>query len=145
MHAIARLVLLCVALSFALAAHAERDISGTTASGAYYQIAVPDSWKAGDSLILFQHGLSFDPPAPNPDLGPLKNLQLSEGYAIAASSFRQRSWALFSAPDDNVVGVSACGRFARLGYRDRPALGLRCDLPRCRRFTGRQTAVSVGL
>ncbi len=107
MHAIARVIFLCVVLSFALAAHAERDFSGTTASGAYYQIAVPDGWKAGDSLILFQHGLSFDPPAPNPDLGPLKALQLSEGYAIAASSFRQRSWALFSAPDDNADLLAA--------------------------------------
>ncbi|QBB69428.1 alpha/beta hydrolase [Pseudolysobacter antarcticus] len=107
MHTIARVVLSCVVLSFAFAAHAERNFSGTTASGAYYQIAVPDGWKAGDSLILFQHGLSFDPPAPNPDLGPLKDLQLSEGYAIAASSFRQRSWALFSAPDDNADLLAA--------------------------------------
>ncbi len=44
------------------------DFSGTTASGAYYRIAVPDGWKSGDSLVLFQHGLSFDPPDANPDL-----------------------------------------------------------------------------
>ena len=107
MHSIARVILSCVVLSFACAAHAERIFSGTTASGAYYQMAVPDGWKSGDSLILFQHGLSFDPPAPNPDLGPLRDLQLSEGYAIAASSFRQRSWALFSAPDDNADLLAA--------------------------------------
>jgi hypothetical protein len=76
-------------------------LSGQTASGAYYQIKVPDGWKPGDSLVLFQHGLSFNPPAPNPSLGPLASLQLQEGYAVAASSYSQRAWALFNAPDDN--------------------------------------------
>ena len=82
-------------------AHATQTYAGQTASGAYYQIQVPDGWKPGGNLVLFQHGLSFDPPAPNPDLGPLATLQLSEGYAVAASSYSQRSWALFNAPDDN--------------------------------------------
>lgn len=76
-------------------------LSGQTASGAYYQIKVPDGWKPGDSLVLFQHGLSFDPPKPNPSLGPLADLQLTEGYAVAASSYSQRAWALFNAADDN--------------------------------------------
>ncbi len=97
-----RLAMLGSALALiAIDAQAERDLSGQTASGAYYSIRVPDGWKAGDTLVLFQHGLSFDPPAPNPDLGPLADLQVSEGYAVAASSFSQRSWALFNAPDDN--------------------------------------------
>src|SRR6185437_15386479 len=43
-------------LCFIPAAHAERDLSGKTASGAYYSIRVPDGWKAGDTLVLFQHG-----------------------------------------------------------------------------------------
>ena len=80
---------------------ATQVLSGQTASGAYYQIKVPDGWKAGGPLVLFQHGLTFDPPKPNPSLGPLADLQLSEGYAVAASSYSQRSWALFRAPDDN--------------------------------------------
>ncbi len=91
----------------AFAAHAEQDFSGTTESGAYYRIAVPDGWKSGDTLVLFQHGLSFDPPQPNPDLGPIATLQLSEGYAVAASSYSQRSWALFTAPDDNAELLDA--------------------------------------
>lgn len=94
-------------LLWALVAHAERDFTGTTASGAYYRIAVPDNWKSGDTLVLFQHGLSFDPPTPNPDLGPIVDLQLSEGYAVAASSYSQRSWALFTAPDDNAELLAA--------------------------------------
>jgi len=98
----------CLALlAWALAAHAERDFNGQTASGAYYRIAVPDNWKAGDTLVLFQHGLSFDPPAPNPDLGPIAALQLSEGYAVAASSYSQRSWALFTAAEDNAELLAA--------------------------------------
>ncbi len=95
------------AVLFALSAHAERDFSGTTAAGAYYSIAVPDTWKPGDTLILFQHGLTFEPPGPNPSLGPIASLQLSEGYAIAASSYSQRSWALFTAPDDNADLLAA--------------------------------------
>ena len=96
-----RIFLLAFALLFAVSAHAAREITGTTPGGAYYRIAVPDSWKPGDTLILFQHGLTFEPPGPNPDLGPIADLQLSEGYALAASSYRQRSWALFTAADDN--------------------------------------------
>ncbi len=101
------LCLAAAAFLFVGAAHAEHDFSGRTASGAYYRIAVPDGWKDGDTLILFQHGLSFDPPAPKPDLGPLADLQLSEGYAVASSSFSQRSWALFTAPDDNAQLLAA--------------------------------------
>jgi hypothetical protein len=89
------------------AAQATQTFSGQTASGAYYQIQVPDGWKPGAALVLFQHGLSFDPPAPNPDLGPLAPLQLSEGYAVAATSYSQRSWALFNAPDDNAQLLAA--------------------------------------
>ena len=94
-------------LLFAGAAHAERDFSGQTASGAYYSIRVPDNWQSGGTLVLFQHGLSFDPPAPNPSLGPIADLQVAEGYAIAASSFSQRAWALFAAPDDNAQLLDA--------------------------------------
>jgi hypothetical protein len=67
----------------AFTVHAERVIDGTTASGAYYHIAVPDGWKSGDTLILFQHGLTFEPPHPITDLGPISDLQLSEGYACS--------------------------------------------------------------
>ncbi|MEO8804255.1 MAG: hypothetical protein ABI304_08160 [Rudaea sp.] len=95
------------ALLFAGTAHAQRDFSGQTASGAYYRIAVPDSWKDGDTLILFQHGLTFDSPKPNPSLGPIAALQLSEGYAVASSSFSQRSWALFTVADDNAQLLAA--------------------------------------
>ncbi len=91
-----------VAALFAMmSAHAARDFSGQTPSGAYYRIAVPDNWKPGQILVMYQHGLEFSASDPSPSLGPLKDLQISEGYAVAASSYRQRGWALFTAPDDN--------------------------------------------
>ena len=96
-----------IALLLAASAHAERDFSGTTASGAYYRIVVPDSWKDGDTLILYQHGLTFEPPRPDPSLGPIASLQLHEGYAIASSSYSQRTWAVFTAPDDNAQLLAA--------------------------------------
>ena len=96
-----RIVFVVVCLLAALTAHAERELTGSTPGGAFYRIKVPDNWKNGDPLVLFQHGLTFEPPDPSPSLGPIADLQLSEGYAIAASSYRQRSWALFSAADDN--------------------------------------------
>ena len=95
------LFIAAMALFCASTANAERVFTGTTASGAYYRIAVPDTWKSGDSLVLFQHGLTFETSDPTPSLGPIAHLQLSEGYAIAASSYSQRTWALFTAPDDN--------------------------------------------
>ncbi len=93
--------IIAIGLLAASTANAERVFTGTTESGAYYRIAVPDTWKSGDGLVLFQHGLTFDSSDPTPSLGPIADLQLSEGYAVAASSYSQRAWALFRAPDDN--------------------------------------------
>jgi len=102
-----RVVFFLAATVLASVASAQTILTGTTTSGAYYRIAVPSGWKNGDTLILFQHGLTFEPAGPNPDLGPIADLQLSEGYAIAASSYRQRAWALFTAADDNAELVDA--------------------------------------
>ena len=50
---------------------------------------------------MYQHGLDFAPTRELPGLGPLRDVMLDQGYAIAASSFRQRGWALFHAIADN--------------------------------------------
>ena len=97
----------CASMLLAADAGATQTLTGQTASGAYYQIKVPDGWQPGGAVVLYQHGLSFDPPKPNPDLGPIADLQLSEGYAVAASSFSQRAWALFNAADDNAQLLDA--------------------------------------
>lgn len=93
---------LCAALACAsLPAEAVREWEGSTAAGARYRIVAPDDWRDGDALVMYQHGLDFAPTRETPGLGPLRDLMLGEGYAIAASSFRQRGWALFHAVADN--------------------------------------------
>jgi len=77
------------------------EFSGELASGAWYHVEIPDGWQPGDSLVLYQHGLDFTPPSNAPGLGPLRDVMLSEGYAVAATSYQERGWALFTAIDDN--------------------------------------------
>lgn len=86
-------------------ATAGSEITGSTDGGAFYRIVVPDHWN-GD-LVIWNHGFSLAPPAPVSDLGPLADLQLFEGYAVAASSYQQAGWALFKTRNDlqNLVGV----------------------------------------
>jgi pimeloyl-ACP methyl ester carboxylesterase len=82
-------------------ARASQEFTGELASGAWYHVDIPDGWQPGDALVLYQHGLDFTTPSNPPGLGPLKSVMLAEGYAIAATSYRTRGWALFSAIDDN--------------------------------------------
>lgn len=82
-------------------AQAARELVGTTVAGASYRIVVPDGWRDGDALVMYQHGLDFAPTREVPGLGPLSDLMLEQGYAVAASSYRQRGWALFNAIADN--------------------------------------------
>ena len=84
-----------------LPAGAAREWTGTTSEGARYRIMAPDGWRDGDTLVMYQHGLDFAPTRELPGLGPLRDVMLDQGYAIAASSFRQRGWALFHAVEDN--------------------------------------------
>ncbi len=65
---------------------------------AFYKIVVPDGWN-GD-LVVWNHGFSLSPVVPVSDLGPLAPLQLSEGYAVAASSYRMPGWAVFKTNED---------------------------------------------
>ncbi len=81
-------------------AWARDEIRGHTPSGASYVFAAPEGWRPGDALVFVNHGFAFDIDDV-PDLGPLADLQLSQGYALAASGYRQRGWALFTALDDN--------------------------------------------
>lgn len=77
------------------------EFSGELSSGAWYHVEIPDGWQPGDTLVLYQHGLDFTPPSNSPGLGPLRDVMLAEGYAVAASSYQERGWALFTAMDDN--------------------------------------------
>jgi len=74
--------------------------------GAFFKITVPTVWN-GD-LVIVNHGHTFDAPAASQaDLGPLASLMLSEGYAIAASSYSQCCWTLFTTQQDlnRLLGV----------------------------------------
>ncbi len=73
--------------------------------GAFFQITVPDDWN-GD-LVINNHGFDFNSPAANPGLGPLAPLMLSEGYAVAASSYSNCCWTLFSTQQDmnRLIGI----------------------------------------
>jgi pimeloyl-ACP methyl ester carboxylesterase len=80
--------------------HAAWERTGQTPSGAVYRFAVPENWRAGDDLVVYQHGLSFEQDL-SPQLGPLLDLQLAQGYAVAASGYSQSGWAVFASPRDN--------------------------------------------
>ena len=96
------LVLIIVTSGPVLAA---TELAGTMGGGAHFKIVVPDLWN-GD-LVIWNHGFSLVPVGPVTDLGPLAELQLSEGYAIAASSYRQNGWAVFKTKNDfqELVGL----------------------------------------
>ncbi|MDH3521052.1 MAG: hypothetical protein OEM49_11405 [Myxococcales bacterium] len=71
--------------------------------GAFFRIVVPDEtdpvpWNG--NLVLWNHGFSLSPIGPVSDLGPLAALQLSQGYAVAASSYKQTGWAVFQTNND---------------------------------------------
>jgi hypothetical protein len=80
---------------------ASQEFTGIAPSGAWYHIELPAGWNAGGPLVMYQHGLDFKNASNPPGLGPLSSVMLAEGYAIAATSYRQRGWALFSAIEDN--------------------------------------------
>lgn len=99
MKLIARLcALLVVCLPVVTAA--QPVLTGITPTGASYSIRVPPNWQPGGGLVMVNHGYSFDfDNSVSP--GPLVDLQLAQGYAVIASGFRVRGWALGVAADDN--------------------------------------------
>jgi hypothetical protein len=82
----------------------ERSLRSSTPGGAQIFARVPAGWQAGGPLVVVNHGysLGFDD---SPSLGPLAELLLSQGYAVAASGYRTGGWALFVALDDNVLMI----------------------------------------
>lgn len=90
-----------------VAAHAQTELRGQTSGGAHFWIMVPDEWEPADGLVIWNHGFDLSPIGPVDDLGPLAALQLSEGYAVAASSYSLTGWALFETVSDNEEMVRA--------------------------------------
>ena len=91
-------VTLLAALVLSAPSIGQTVIAGATPGGAFYTIAVPDAWNGG--LVVYNHGFTLTPGTPGPDLGPLLELQILEGYAVAASSYRLTGWAVFDTVED---------------------------------------------
>ncbi len=87
-------------LAASTGALAQTQLTGQTTGGAYYNIMVPDGWTPSAGLVIWNHGFSFAPIGPEPDLGPLAQVQLDDGFAVAASSLRQTGWGLFLSAKD---------------------------------------------
>ncbi len=75
-------------------------VTGQTPSGAFYRIEAPDDWQPADGLVIYNRGISFDPVGPVTLMGPLLEVQLAEGYAVAASSFSLYIWTPFQTATD---------------------------------------------
>ena len=93
-----------LAIFVSSSAFADTTITGEKL-GAFFQITVPTNWNG--TLVINNHGFDFNPPAANPGLGPLAPLMLSEGYAVAASSYSQCCWTLFTTQQDinRLIGI----------------------------------------
>lgn len=108
MHRIIRIAMLMAGslVLVAPAVNADTVLDGATDGGALVRIQVPDVWNG--SLVIYNHGFDLGAIVPStPSLGPLAGLMLSEGYAVAASSYQQNGWALYKTKNDlqNLVAL----------------------------------------
>ncbi len=114
---------------------------GQTENGGYYTIAIPQDWTPEKGLVIWNHGLQtyfggvdrdgllaaslFDldfesdevavgEVAPEPSLGEFASIVLSQGYAMAASSFLQTGWAVF---DSHLANGQLYEQFLELSAR----------------------------
>lgn len=101
------LVLISLLIMAPAVAGAQTELTGQTAGGAHYKIMVPDDWQPANGLVIWNHGFDLRPIGPVEDLGPLVDVQLAEGYAVAASSYSLTGWAVFESHLDNQQMVQA--------------------------------------
>ena len=101
-----RFALTCLLLSFLLLLAAGPSVAqftdtvGQAPNGSYYKFRVPDGWQPANGLVIWNHGFSLSPLDTDPDLGPFADVQVAQGYAVAASSYSQIGWALFQIEED---------------------------------------------
>jgi len=87
-------VLLCILLIALGAARAQEVINGKAADGSLYQIITPKHWN--HQLVLYAHGI-VDPQAPialPTDFTPFADALVTEGFAVAYSSFASNGFAI---------------------------------------------------
>lgn len=94
---------LLAATSLATAASEPRRLEGRHDSGAQWAIDLPAKWNG--TLLLYARGYAPAVPTRPPETGPreLRDWLLSQGYALAASSYRSGGWSLEEAPVDQMA------------------------------------------
>jgi pimeloyl-ACP methyl ester carboxylesterase len=102
--------LVMAAFSPAPPALADEEFSGTLSNGTTWIAVVPDNWNG--TLLLHGHGYlpSFVPfPNPTPTIAsiPAASDLLDLGYAVVASSYADKGWAVPTAPTDQVQSLQA--------------------------------------
>src|SRR6266704_1858094 len=89
-------------------AYAQSTLTGALPDGATYQIEVPSNWNG--TLLLYSHGY-VTPGSANParDVGDSATgaYLLSQGYALAGSSYATTGWALEQAIPDQLATLDA--------------------------------------
>lgn len=110
MQKVLRFAIVALFVVVSAAAFGQSEVTGQTSGGAYYRMLVPDGWQPANGLVIWNHGFDLSPIAPNPDLGPLVNVQLSQGFAVIASSYSLTGWALFESGADLEEMVQAFER-----------------------------------
>lgn len=116
---------------------------GQTDNGGYYTIAIPEGWTPDRGLAIWNHGLetylggaSLESLAtarlelesragekaagevkPKPSLSEFAGIVLSQGYAMAASSFLQTGWAVF---DSHLANRQLYEKFLEISARFGP-------------------------
>ena len=89
---------------------ADTEYSGTLTNGTQWIAVVPDEWNG--TLLLHSHGylpsfVPFPNPAPSINSIPAAADLLDLGYAVAASSYADKGWALPTAPQDQLDSLQA--------------------------------------
>lgn len=104
------LAILMTLLAPAPPALADEEFSGSLPNGTQWIAVVPDDWNG--TLLLHGHGylpsfVPFPNPAPTIASIPAAADLLDLGYAVAASSYADKGWALPTAPQDQLDSLQA--------------------------------------
>ena len=87
-------IVLTVVVLAAAQAPSFTTITGTIGPGAQYEIAMPTGPWNGE-LVVYAHGIvAPNLPVALPDIGPLRQLLTSQGFAVIDSSYSQNGYAV---------------------------------------------------
>lgn len=94
----------------AAATASARRIDGRHTQGARWAIELPAQWNG--TLLLYARGYGAGPADTPPETAPrgTRELLLAQGYALAASAYTGREWAVEEAPGDQLEVLDAFER-----------------------------------